>query len=67
LWSFPLRISTATASSIAWDLTAIKNATGHCRPGGDEGFDVNGDGVVDQKDLDAMMRAVSNLCTCVIQ
>src|SRR5215218_9047878 len=41
------------------DLAAIKNATGTrvAMPGA--GFDVNGDFLVDDKDLDAMVRAVS--------
>jgi hypothetical protein len=48
------------------DLTAIKNAIGTIKPGPGRGFDLTGDMLADDKDIDAMVRAVPNLCTCQI-
>ena len=48
------------------DLTAIKAAIGRIQPGPGLGFDLTGDMVVDDKDVDAMVRAVPALCTCQI-
>jgi hypothetical protein len=48
------------------DLTAIKNAIGTIQPGPGRGFDLTGDMLADDKDIDAMVRAVPNLCTCQI-
>jgi hypothetical protein len=48
------------------DLTAIKNAIGTLQPGPGRGFDLTGDMVVDDKDIDAMVRAVPDLFTCRI-
>jgi hypothetical protein len=48
------------------DLTAIKNAIGTLQPGAGRGFDLTGDMLVDNTDIDAMVRAVPDLCTCQI-
>jgi hypothetical protein len=48
------------------DLTAIKNAFGTVQPGPGRGFDLTGDMLVDDTDIDAMVRAVPNLFSCQI-
>lgn len=48
------------------DLTAIQAAIGTIQPGAGLGFDINGDMLVDDKDVDAMVRAAPALCTCQI-
>jgi hypothetical protein len=48
------------------DLTAIKNAFGTLQPGPGRGFDLTGDMIVDDKDIDAMVRAVPELFVCKI-
>ena len=48
------------------DLTAIRDAIGTIQPGPGRGFDLTGDMLVDDKDIEAMVRAVPDLFVCQI-
>ena len=48
------------------DLTAMLKAMGSFQPVLGQGFDLTGDMVVDQKDVDALVRAVRGLWACLL-
>ena len=48
------------------DLSSVKDAFGNIQFVPGQGFDLTGDMVVDDKDIDAMVRAIKNLWACLI-